>query len=86
MTVTRTYSLRTYRIIRVYKEGKPRQVMRDGLTLREAREWIKSIGSYSRTANNGAAQVATRRFGDWIDYYEPEVNKDGKRIPFSSRP
>lgn len=87
MQVTRRERwIRTYRIVRVYKRGdRKREVVRSGLTLSEAREWLRSKNSCSRTAVSSGAQYSTRKYGEWIDYYESEVDDNGKIIRFQTR-
>lgn len=78
--------IRTYRIVRAFKRpDQRRRVMKSGLTLKEALDHIRSTESHSKTAVNPGARHSTRLWGEWIDYYEREVDDDGKIIRFSAR-
>ena len=70
----------TYDIVRLYHDEKAclrRRVVRKGLTLREAREWINHPESWSVTAQKAAGKARTRLLGAWIDTIRPE----GRRGP-----
>ena len=61
----------TYRIVRMFKSpDHPTQVVKSGLTLREAREHCKDPETSSSTTQLG--QERTEKFGDWFDGYEED--------------
>lgn len=85
MEVRRERWMRTYRIVRVFKrQDLRRRVMRAGLSLPEALTHMRSTESCSKTCRSPGARHATRLYGEWIDYYESEVDNNGKIVRFSA--
>lgn len=66
--------MKTYKIVRIYKDGHDRKILRTGLTLSEAREHCKDDDTSSATAYSIDAMENTRTYGPWFDGYESEDN------------
>ena len=63
----------TYRIVRMFKSSDhPTQVVKSGLTLREAREHCNDPETSSSTCTTKLGQERTQKFGDWFDGYEED--------------
>ena len=63
----------TYRIVRMFKSSDhPTQVVKSGLTLREAREHCKDPETSSSTCEGEEGKEYTERHGAWFDAYEEE--------------
>jgi hypothetical protein len=63
----------TYRIVRMFKSSDhPTQVVKRGLTLREAREHCRDPETSSSTCTTKLGQERTEKFGAWFDGYEED--------------
>ena len=63
----------TYRIVRMFQSpDHPTQVVKRGLTLREAREHCNDPETSSSTCEEEEGKEYTRRHGAWFDAYEEE--------------
>ena len=63
----------TYRIVRMFKSSDhPTQVVKRGLTLREAREHCRAPETSSSTCTTKLGQERTEKFGAWVDGYEED--------------
>lgn len=74
---------KTYRVVRMYRDGHFERVMSEGLTLKEAQEWCSNPETSSSTAKGEEARRHTAEYGDWFDGYEEEGQKPFK--PAGSR-
>ena len=63
----------TYRIVRMFKSSDhPTQVVKGGLTLREAREHCNDPETSSSTCEGKTGKLYTEIHGAWFDAYEEE--------------
>lgn len=65
----------SYKIIRFYRDGHPAEVLRDGVTLEEAREHCRNPETSSSTATSQEAAERTRQYGEWFDGYEASESR-----------
>lgn len=59
-----------YRIVRVFEDGHPRQVLRTGLTLEAAQEWCQDPETSSSTCTSQEGLKRLRDWGRWFDCHE----------------
>lgn len=65
--------MNTFKVVRVFKSGRDRQTIREGLTLEEAQAHCQDPNTASRTAVSKTANVTTLKYGPWFDaYYEED--------------
>lgn len=64
--------MKTYRIVRMYKDTYETKVMARGLTLEEAQEHCKDPETSSSTCAELDNLEHTRDHGPWFDGYEEE--------------
>lgn len=62
----------TYQIVRFYRDTDRQDVIKTGLTLKEAQEHCNDPESSSSTATSKKAQEHTRSCGPWFDGYREE--------------
>ncbi len=63
----------TYKIVRFFVDPDiTSQVVAEGLSLEEAREWCNDPETSSRTATSKEAKDLTEEVGPWFDGYEEE--------------
>jgi len=67
----------TYRIIRFYfRQDIPTRVIKQGVTLEEARAHCRDPETRSRTATSEEARAHTDEFGAWFDARESEQEEE----------
>jgi hypothetical protein len=64
--------METYRIVRMYKNDNPNQVIKENLSLEEAQEHCRDEETSSSTCSMLKNIEHTRKYGDWFDGYEEE--------------
>lgn len=62
----------TYRIVRFYMSQHPREVVKEGLTLEEAKRHCRSEETSSRTCSTTEGLTRTREKGAWFEGFEEE--------------
>ena len=62
----------TYKIQRLFRDGKPKRTIRTGLTLEEAQAHCSDPETSSSTATSATARARTRQYGPWFDSYTEE--------------
>lgn len=62
----------TYKIVRMYFEGRSNRKVKGGLTLEQAQAHCRDPETSSRTATSRAGIRRTEMFGPWFDGYEKE--------------
>ena len=61
--------MKLYSVFRFYENRPGRYLVRDGLTLKEARKHCRDKESSSRTCTSNDERP---EYGNWFDGYEPE--------------
>ena len=56
-----------YKIVRMFFEGYPDQIIKRGLTLEAARAWCRDPETSSSTAKSKHAQRRLEKYGEWFD-------------------
>lgn len=64
--------MKTYSIIRFFRDGHSSIIIKQGLTLQEAKEHCKDEDTSSRTCYSIEAMTLTRTMGEWFDGYQEE--------------
>jgi hypothetical protein len=62
----------TYKILRCYAEGHPKEIIATGLTLEEAQEHCNNPETSSRTCKSSEGKRRTRQKGEWFDAFYAE--------------
>jgi len=70
----------TYSITRMFQDGTlSSQLIRTGLTLKQAQAHCSNPETSSSTATSPAARERTERFGPWFDGYDAEQQQESVR-------
>ena len=66
--------MKTYRIIRMYRDGRASHTVRGGtgLTLEQAQAHCRDPETSSSTCTDPIARRRTKEYGPWFDGYEEE--------------
>ena len=64
--------MKTYKIIRMYRDHNRTRIIDTGLTLEEAQAHCRDPETSSSTATSCKAAARTKRAGPWFDGYEEE--------------
>jgi hypothetical protein len=71
-------TVKTYKVVRYYREDRPAETIKTGLTLEEAKAHCKDPETSSSTAKSQVALAATRVLGEWFDGWTEESNDEGE--------
>lgn len=64
-------SEKTYRIVRFYKDGHPKETIKTGLSFEEAQEHCNDPETSSSTCEEAKNVARTEKMGEWFDgFYE----------------
>ena len=64
---------KTYKVVRLYFEERPRKVLARGKTLEEVQRWCSDPDTSSSTTTSAAGKRHTEKYGAWFDGYDEEV-------------
>lgn len=65
--------MRTYKIVRKFRNGHADEVIETGLTLEQAKQHCRDKNTSSSTATSESAVAITAKMGPWFDcYYEED--------------
>jgi hypothetical protein len=63
----------TYKIVRIFKGNHPKQILKTGLTLRQAQTHCEDPQTCSDTCTTTEGKALTNEKGEWMDSYYPET-------------
>lgn len=63
----------TYKIIRFYERREPK-ILRHGVTLQQAQDYVFNSESNSRTCKKAWNKLRTKKYGAWLSAYMEETN------------